>query len=55
MSMEDKNKRHRVEEVSLDVLLGVKPMFRPKKKIGRLPQLNKRAKRLRAFHFTDVS
>ncbi len=44
MTMEDKIKHKRGEESSLDMLLGTKPLLKPKRKVGRLPQLNKRSR-----------
>lgn len=48
--MESKTKRNKVDELSLDVLLGIKPVFREPRKVGRLPQLNKRMRIARRYY-----
>ena len=45
-----KEKPSQKEDTNLDVLLGTRPIFREKRPVGRLPQLNKSAKRLKRYY-----
>jgi hypothetical protein len=40
-------------ELNLDALLGVRPFFKPSRAVGRLPQLNKHARKMRKHHSGD--
>jgi len=47
MSMKDKSSNKKAEDLDLDVLIGSRKILKPLRPVGRLPQLNKRAKKMK--------
>ena len=47
MRMKDKSSNKKTEDLDLDVLIGSRKILKPLRPVGRLPQLNKRAKKMK--------